>query len=318
MMYSALIKAKARAVLSKHWQTALLIALIVNLPSLLVQGIASFTNSDLLVKMEKLMLNAMESTAAMNALTENMLAVLSDTKVLAVTGLGVLAWMITPVLSLGMNHWTLDRIRGAEEPVTVVFSRLGIFFKSIGLRLLIALKVFLWMLPGIAVVLLAMLPVHLADQTSADSLYSALRISIMIMYAGLGVMLVLAVRAYLLYAMADFILADEPGERVVTCVRRSREMMNGRRGMLFALVLGIYLWNLVISLVSTFVADVAGNIAALMLQMFGGLVVSVYLVTSEGVFYDALRAAIGQMPLQVPAEPQDRKDPGSPEGPDLD
>ena len=318
MMYSALFKAKARAVLQHHWQTALLIALIVNLPTLLVQGIASFTNSDLLTRAEDLLLDAMESTAAMNALTDSLRALLSETNVLVMTGVSVLAWLITPVLSLGMNHWTLDRIRGAEEPVVTVFSRLRIFLKSIGLRLLIALRVLLWTLPGVAVFLLAMLPMQAADQASSSSLLSSMRISILIMYAGFGAMLVLGIMAYMKYALADFILADEPDERVVSCMHRSREMMNGRRGLLFTLILSVYLWNFLIIIVSSFVANIAGNVVGLMLQMLGGLFVSVYMLTSEGVFYEALRASLSQQAIDVQAEISDPQEPDDPDDPKLD
>ena len=38
---SAYFRAKARAALKGHWQTALLIALVVNLPSLLMQAISA-------------------------------------------------------------------------------------------------------------------------------------------------------------------------------------------------------------------------------------------------------------------------------------
>ena len=43
---SAYFRAKARAALKGHWQTALLIALVVNLPSLLAEGIAAYTGND--------------------------------------------------------------------------------------------------------------------------------------------------------------------------------------------------------------------------------------------------------------------------------
>ena len=137
MFYSAVLKAKARAVLQQHWQTALLIALIVNLPTLLVQGISAFTNNDVMYRLETLIIDASRSTEAMNALPDAVVTMLTETGILVMLALGLLAWLVTPALSLGMNHWTLDRIRGAEEPVSTVFSRLGIFLKGVGLRLLI-------------------------------------------------------------------------------------------------------------------------------------------------------------------------------------
>ena len=302
MSYSALFKAKARAVLQNHWQTALLIALIVNLPTLLVQGIGSFTQTDFLLRLEKLMLDASRSSEAMSSLSGSVNALLSDSGVLTVLGLNVLAWLVTPALSLGMNHWTLDRIRGQEEPVSTVFSRLGIFLKGIGLRLLITLKVFLWMLPGIAVIALSMFLLFRADSSSREALLSAANTSVMLVWFGMLLMLVLGIMGYLHYAMADFILADEPQERVGACVRRSRELMNGRRGALFSLLLSFILWYLLISFVYAFVAGIAGEVIGLMIQMLGSLFLSVYMLASEGVFYEALRGSLRTAPAEEPEE----------------
>lgn len=302
MIYSAAIKAKAREILRGHWQTALLIALIVNLPSLLVQGISSFTNSDLALRLQQLLLDASVSTAAYGALPDSVRALLSETGILAMSGLGILAWLVTPVLSLGMNHWTLDRIRGAEEPVSTVFSRLRIFLKSIGLRLFIVLKVLLWMLPGIAVSFLSLIPLlNVSAGTTAQGLVSAANATYMLTWAGILLMLVLGVMGYLYYAQADFILADEPEERVLSCARRSRNMMKGRRSSLLSLMLSFILWYLLIMIVTSFVAGAAGTVIALMLQMLGSLFLSVYMLAAQGVFYEILRRA---PVMQVAAEPE--------------
>ena len=45
-------RAEARKCLQNHWQTALLIALVVNLPTLLVQAITSFTGNDPLARLD--------------------------------------------------------------------------------------------------------------------------------------------------------------------------------------------------------------------------------------------------------------------------
>ena len=104
MFFSAAFKAKARDALRQHWQTALLIALIVNLPSLLVQGIAAFTNNDPLTRVQDLMIRAYSSQTAMNTLQDSILKLFSETGILVMTGLSVLVWLITPALSMGMNH----------------------------------------------------------------------------------------------------------------------------------------------------------------------------------------------------------------------
>ena len=301
MIYSAAFKAKARAVLQQHWQTALLIALIVNLPTLLVQGISAFTGNDLMIRLEALLVDASRGTAAVDSFPDALRAILSEPGILAMSALGVLAWLVTPALSLGMDHWTLDRIRGGESPVSTVFSRLNIFFKGVGLRLLIALKILLWMLPGIAVMALSIILLRNAEGASREAILSAANTSVTLIWFGMLLMLVLGIMGYLHYAMADFILADEPGERVLSCARRSKEMMKGRRGQLMSLLLSFILWYILISFVTAFVSGIAGDVVGLMLQMLGSLFLSVYMLTSEGVFFEALRTA----PLQTQPEEQE-------------
>lgn len=299
MIFSAVFKAKAREALRNHWQTALLIALIVNLPTLLMQGLSAFTNNDLFTRLEQVILNAYVSQDAYNALPDALRAALTESGVLIMTGLSLLAWLITPVLALGMNHWTLDRIRGAEEPVSTVFSRLRIFLKSIGLRLLVVLKILLWMLPGIAVFLFSVVPLINA---TAENAGTAVSIAGWMIWIGMILMLVLGMMGYLYYAMADFILADEPEERVLSCIRRSKAMMKDRRSSLMSLLLSFLLWYLLILIAASFVEAIAGSIISLMLQMLGSLFLSVYMLTSEGVFYEALRKASAQ---QVSVESSD-------------
>ena len=313
MILSAAIRAKARASLRGHWQTALLIALIVSLPSLLVQGIAVFTKNDLMTRLEDLILRAAESPAAMNALPGAVRAMISETGVLAMSGLSVLAWLITPVLSLGLNHWALERIRGSELPLATVFSRVRIFLKCIGLRLLILLKVLLWTLPGLAVFLLAVIPLLRADVTSAQSVLSAANFSILLTYGGMIATLVLGFMGYLYYALADFILADEPEERILSCARRSRAMMKGFRGALFSLLVSFLLWYFLITIVSSMVAGIAGSVMGLMVEMLGSLFLNVYILTSEGVFYEALRLAPA---AAAQGSPEARKEIGEDPGPD--
>ena len=300
MFFSAAFKAKARAALKQHWQTALLIALIVNLPTLLMQGIAAFTNNDVIVRLEDLFLRASGNSAAMNALPEAVRAMLSEPGIILMTSLSLLAWLITPVLEVGMNHWTLERLRGQELPVSAVFSRLRIFLKSIGLRLLIVLKVLLWILPGIAVLLLSMIPLFRADPGSTEAVYSAVNVSIPLVYLSMIAITVLGVMGYLFYAMADLILADEPEERVLSCLRRSKALMKGRRSVLMSLLLSFLLWYLLVILVSSFFEGIGGSIFALMMQMLGSLFISVYMLASEGAFYEALRKA--PLPQEIPAD----------------
>ena len=299
MFFSAAFKAKARAALKQHWQTALLIALIVNLPSLLVQGVAAFTHNDPLARAQELMIRAYSSQIAMNSLQDDIMKLFSETGILVTTGLTVLVWLVTPALSMGMNHWMLDRIRGQEEPVSAVFSRLKILHKGIGLRLFLVWKIFLWTLPGLAVSLLSLIPTLNARGKTGAELAGAAAWSMNLMYFGMMVMMVLGIMGYLYYAQADFILADEPGERVLSCARRSREMMKGRRMVLMTLLLSFVLLFLLISFASAMLEGMVGTVVALVIQMLGGLFLSVYMLATQAVFYEALQLAPAQ---QVPDE----------------
>jgi uncharacterized membrane protein len=291
MLFNAVFRAKARAALAGHWQTALLIALIVNLPSLLVQGIGSFTNSDPITRLQLLALEAANTGLSADELLARVGALFSETGVLLMSGFSVLAWIVTPVLSLGMNHWALDRLRGLSEPVSAVFSRLPVFLKSIGLRLLITLKVILWMLPGVGVSLLYLIPLNNArNVTSEAEVYAAVNSSIRLLYVGIFVMIILGVFAYLHYALADFILADEPEERILSCVRRSKQHMAGRKGSLLSLVLSFALWYLLLLFITSFLSELS-PILGLLLQMLGSLVLSTYVLLSVGAFYEAVRMA---------------------------
>ena len=291
MLLSAAFRAKARAALQNHWQTALLIALIVNLPSLLVQGIAAFTNNDLNGRLSELAYRASLSAEAMNAFQDSVGELLSDSGIWTVAALGFLAWLVTPALSLGMNHWTLERLRGVDLPVSSVFSRLRIFLKGIGLRLFVSLKVLIWTLPGVALSLLSLIPLFRADPAVSESLISAVSMSMNGMYAGMILALVLGIMGFLYYAVADFILADEPEERILSAARRSKDMMKGRRGALMSLLLSFVLWHLLIVLVSSFIAGITGTVIALMLQMLGSLFLNAYKLAAQGAFFEALRQA---------------------------
>jgi len=111
-------------------------------------------------------------------------------------------------------------------------------------------------------------------------------------------MLVLGIMGYLYYAQADFILADEPEERVLSCARRSREMMKGRRLMLMTLLLSFALLFLLIAFASAAIEGMTGTVVALVIQMLGSLFLSVYMLATEAVFYEALRVVPAQQMME--------------------
>ena len=283
---SGYFRRKALDALKGHWQTALLVALIVNLPTLLMQGFSAYTGNDLLGRMQTLIITASRDGVLSEQLILNEIRTfLNSTGFWTVRGLELLAWLITPCLSLGMYKWLLDRLQGLEDPVSTVFCRMNRFFRAIGLQLLIILKVLLWMLPGIALFIYLLLPVYRSanPQVQLEALQRSYNMTLPVTL----LMVVPGAMAALRHALADYILADQPESRILFCVRRSKELMKDQKKNLFFLLVSFLLWYLLELLVSSLFAGVL----SLVVQMLAGLAISVYMSASIPAFYLRLKTA---------------------------
>ena len=283
---SGYFRRKALDALKGHWQTALLVALIVNLPTLLMQGFSAYTGNDLLGRMQTLIITASRDGVLSEQLILNEIRTfLNSTGFWTVRGLELLAWLITPCLSLGMYKWLLDRLQGLEDPVSTVFCRMNRFFRAIGLQLLIILKVLLWMLPGIALFIYLLLPVYRSanPQVQLEALQRSYNMTLPVTL----LMVVPGAMAALRHALADYILADQPESRILFCVRRSKELMKDQKKNLFFLLVSFLLWYLLELLVSSLFAGVL----SLVVQMLAGLAISVYMSASIAAFYLRLKTA---------------------------
>lgn len=283
---SGYFRRKALDALKGHWQTALLVALIVNLPTLLMQGFSAYTGNDLLGRMQTLIITASRDGVLSEQLILNEIRTfLNSTGFWTVRGLELLAWLITPCLSLGMYKWLLDRLQGLEDPVSTVFCRMNRFFRAIGLQLLIILKVLLWMLPGIALFIYLLLPVYRSanPQVQLEALQRSYNMTLPVTL----LMVVPGAMAALRHALADYILADQPESRILFCVRRSKELMKDQKKNLFFLLVSFLLWYLLELLVSSLFAGVL----SLAVQMLAGLAISVYMSASITAFYLRLKTA---------------------------
>ena len=283
---SSYYRRKALAALKGHWQTALLIALIVNLPTLMMQAFSIFTGNDPVTRLEAVIVSASrDGVLTDQLLLDQIRKFVNSGSFWTVRGLELLAWLITPCLSLGMFRWLSGRLRGRTEPVGVVFSRMRIFFKAIGLQLMIILKVLLWMLPGFAALTAAMLPVVQATDRQAQ-LAAVQRGNSMMLPITL-LLVVPAVIAAMRYALAEFIMAEKPESRILGCIRRSKELMRDQKKNLFLLLVSFLLWYLLELLISSFLAGTL----SLLFQMLAGLALSVYLYGSLIAFWMHLEEA---------------------------
>ena len=283
---SAYYRRKALAALKGRWQPALLVALIVNLPTLLMQGFSAFTGNDVLDRLQAFVVSASrDGVISQETLLGEINAILGSTAFWTIRGLELLAMLVTPCLALGMAKWLMDLLRGQEQPVTAVFCRMRLFFRAIGLQLLIILKVILWMLPGIAAMTAALWPLSgaVTQEAQLAVLERAQGISLPLML----LMAVPGVMAALRYALAEYIMAEKPESGILFSIRHSKELMKDQKKNLFLLMLSFLLWYLLELMIASFLSGVP----ALLFQMLAGLAIDVYMVSSVSAFYLRLEYA---------------------------
>lgn len=284
-------KQQAKAALRNHWQTALLIALIVNLPTLLVQAVATATNSDLSVKLMDLLYASLNQGAMPEAMLASAIEIIREPMTGILTVAGLIAGLLTPFLAMGMNAWMLDRLKGAEDlgPVHGALCRKQCFLKGIGQRLLITAKIFLWMVPGMVLCALSMLPLINIKVGTVAELESAMRVPMFLYSLCSFVMLFMGIRAALHYGLAEMILADRPDNGVRASVHESIALMRKRKMKLLTLFVSFVGWYLLILLVNSLATGMAGNVIGMMVNMLCNLALTVYMNTTVAAFYESCR-----------------------------
>ena len=283
---SGYFRRKALAALKNHWQPALLVALIVNLPTMLMQGFSAFTGNDVMTRLQSAVVVASrDGVLSREVLMKEIDTLLASTSFWTIRGLEIAALLVTPCLALGMYKWLSDLLRGQEKPVNAVFCRMRLFFKSIGLQLLIILKVLLWMLPGIAAMAWVMWPAIQAGSKQAQ--LEALQRSQGLTLPALILMAVPGAIAALRYALSEYIMAEKPETGILACIRRSKAMMQNQKRNLFLLLFSFLLWYLA----ELLVASMLTGVLSFLVQMLAGLALNVYMACSVCAFYLRLEEA---------------------------
>ncbi len=305
-MYSSFYwKQKAREALRGNWQVALLICLVVNLPSLLTQGIASVTGYDFMTGLQKVIYASATQTGGMDmsVFQTQMDSLMQTTGMWVMQGIYLLVWLMTPCLAMGMYAWMLKRLRGREGSFTDVFSRGRLFLKGMGLRLYVTFRIFLFMIPGLVLSVLSMLPLWTADTSSRIAVLSSVNTAMTLATVSSVATAVLCVLGFLYYALADIVMAEQPDTGIRAAAKKSREMMHRRRGQLFALFLSFIFWYILEIFLSNLILGMFGTIAGLMTEMLCSLALNVYLYTSVCAFYRTiLQEEKGEQPGERDAE----------------
>lgn len=273
------LKLKARTALRNNWQTALMVALIASLPSLASQVVAIMTQSSYAHTISGLM-SSMQSGA-----TVADLATLLEEAGITLEGylptglLNLLAAIISPFLTLGLLNYFFKLLRGeADAPISTVFSRRNCFFKAIGLNLMVFLRTFLWMLPGLVLEVLALVAVTALSESLS-------MLAILLMYAGPVTMLVLGIRAALHYAMADRVMAETPSKGINQCIRESVAIMSQRKLLLFSLEISFFLWQIGLTLLESLLLGMVGNVLASTVSMALNFALNIYIQMAISAFY---------------------------------
>lgn len=287
-------RVRARKALQNHWQIALLIGLIAALPELLSQLVSALTGGSAVQRLTVLIENDMNILYSNERLASELQSILNDQGFQWSAILRVVAWLVAPALSLGMTAYLLGLLRMQAGTVSSVFSRMKIWYKSIGLHIMTSLKAFLWALPGIAVTIAATF--LLAYNVSSADLNRLVSWVNFLAYAGTLSAIIPMVLALLRYAMASMVLADEPSTGVMQAIRRSKELMKHQKGNFFLLMLSFVGWYLLLVLLEILLINMVGYVLASTIYMVLSLALNVYISTTACAFY---MNAKGESPVIV-------------------
>jgi uncharacterized membrane protein len=138
----------------------------------------------------------------------------------------------------------------------------------------------LWLLPGLAVMLLS---VVLPEAAISFTLF-----------AGTVLMLVLGIRAAFRYAMSEFIMADDPTTPIRACIRRSCDVMKGRKLELFSLEVSFIGWELLLMYARGLLEGLLGPVLGMALGLFAALFLTLYTTCAKAAFYQEY--AVGPLP----------------------
>ena len=274
---------RARAAMKPIMPLLLVVAMIAALPSLIGQTVTLLTGAD-----PNAMLAEYYTQERMTAITSGDAAAVQAASQEIMDGVTaffqekapfmvittLITWLLSPVLTLGFNHTLIKTLRREEIAVSTVLSRLPLFFKAIGLNLMIFLRLVLWMLPGMALSMFGAVVTLLEPSIGG-----------LLMLAAMAVMFVLMIRAMYSYRLATYIMADVPETGINASIRRSKEVMKGRRMELFGLEFSFLGWRLLLSMGQSMLLGLFGGVLGMTLGMFASLFLQTYLSMAETAFY---------------------------------
>lgn len=193
------------------------------------------------------------------------------------------ATLITMVLQYGYYGYSLELFRTGSSRVGKLFSAFPRILQIVGTSIMVGIYAFLWSLLYTVVAVVVVFIGSLFDGEIA-----AIVIPVLWLAAG-----VFYVAILLRYALVPFVVVDESSLGVFACIRRSKELMKGRKFKLFVLELSFIGWSILISLIPA-VLMIIGIVLFALIADGGALGLAVVL----GIIF-LLLALIVPLPLQL-------------------
>ncbi len=269
-MGSFFFKNKARIALKGNWQNALVVTFFASVFFTIAQVMQSVVTQDINSVMTSLSLALQSVPDGLTAesvqyrelmeLYQRLFNAVSDVPKstwIILIAVNVIALVVSPALSLSMNHYFIRRIDGEEIGVAQgLTARLNIFLRALWLQVILVVRIALW--------------------------------SLLLVVPGI----VAACR----YSMATYYLAENPDIKATEAIRRSKESMKHMKMSYFMLDLSFIGWNLLVNVLQLSLISLSPLIALVAAQ-FASLAVAVYRNASCAAFYTAVSRPDGMNKL---------------------
>lgn len=186
--------------------------------------------------------------------------------------LGALSLLLTPVVMTPLYGALLDAHRKKELTVAGCMRHLRLGVRALLLSAWIWLRIWVWMLPGMAVMMAALLVPALSS---------------ILLWVGFGASMVLGIRAALHYCLAPIVLVDKPEVSINGCIRESWQVMHTRKMEYFMLRISFVGWELLLSLVMSLAMNQLMLAVCLTITMMGNLLLTLYVNGATVAFWDS-------------------------------
>lgn len=267
MMGSFLFKQKARESLRGNWQTALVVTFFSGVfltAAQVAQSVALKDVQAVINSLQALMgtlgaeLTNVQSQQVLELYNKLFAAIgsIPGSTYALLLGLNGLALLVTPMLTIGCNHYFVRLVMGKDIGVKDgLLGRASTWLKALWLHTRIFVQIFLWSL----------------------------------------LLVVPGVIAALRYSMATYFLAEDPSISAGEALRRSKAAMKvkGCKSSYFMLLISFVGWNLLISIVQMLLLGMLGTVVTLVAAQFMTLALNTYVNASCAAFFYSVSHADG-------------------------